>query len=85
MNCSPSLMSRKVSVQSMRRAVGALALAGSGAGRRSPPTRGTSSRRTTSASDSWSTLSDEMTSKSPSHVATPASSEKMIAPIGNVP
>ena len=38
-----------------------------------------------SASASWSTFSDEMMPKSPMTVATPASSEKMIAAIGNVP
>ena len=40
---------------------------------------------TMSASASWSTLNDEMMPKSPMTVATPASSEKMIAAIGNVP
>ena len=38
-----------------------------------------------SASASWSTLNDEITSRSPRTVANPASNEKMIDAIGNVP
>ena len=52
---------------------------------RSPPTRGTSSRRRPARATSWSTLNAEMRSSSPSTVATPASNEKMIDAIGNVP
>ena len=83
-NCSPSLISRKVSVQSMRLS---FAWSRRGIGRRqtiAADTRNVIASKI-SASASWSTLNAEITSRSPRSVANPASNEKMIDAIGNVP
>ncbi len=83
-NWKPSLISRKVSVQSMR-----LSLERSRRGIGREYTIAADTRKVMaskiSARASWSTLNAEMMSSSPSTVASPASNEKMIDAIGNVP